>query len=267
MIWIYSLNSSGSNWILRLFKRALGDDAALAEPFSPNAWDGFSGHPDYLKVVEAHSHLRGRWQGRNETITGEMKDSLQTIFDAAMEMWPKAQCFKTLDYPYWEFVREYYDDVKFVRMHRDLEGFLCCIARRPHRTRWYDNAFYYDVGETTPWWETKERFCREKSTPPGERNLVNAAFFYLYREQWLDENEPDDVYVADFKTLAANWCEEPHKIMDYCGLPRLNEAVLADWASIVPRSWSQSPFDVRDVARISEDVVEWVECQLPENSV
>ena len=263
MIVVYSINSSGTTWLNKLFGIVLGDGRSVAEPFSPNAWGQFKTDKGYLEVINRNADLRGRWIGRNEQLTDRHNDGLTELFDAALQKWPKMVSMKTLDFSYWEFMEQYFGEVKFIRLTRDFEGWLSCIARKGKRSKWYSDYFYYPVDEPTPWWLATEEYCTEKRIRSSERNLIRAAMFYQYAERWYDEHQPKERYDTSFELLSTNWDVEPQKIMDYCGLPQVSTSALHEWAGIVPRSWDQSSYDALQVSRIAGEVVEWLECRLP----
>lgn len=279
---IYGLNSSGTCWLTRLVRLSLhmtgGDfieSRIVTEPFSPNAHQKEEIHPRVVAMMKGYDHLRGRWWGRNEEETEAHKEELAELFEAAFAIWPNMETFKTLDFTYWDtirdhftfdfifwdFVPDHFSDVRMVRLSRGLEGWLTCIARKPCRLSWYEEPFYYPVEGETPWWTASKQVAKDHNLSEEETLLVRAGLFHEMVDAWWDVNEPDDVYHTTFEEIYANWDYEPNMILSHLGYEPLTVHELVEWAEVVKRNWSRSPFtrqEVRDLAAlVRESMKTW----------
>jgi len=256
VIILSAINSSGSNWISRLIRTAidamspgLDGPSFIVEPFSLNAWSGFSDDNEYAKLLEDNAWLRGRWHGRNMEVGKRHRDALFVLLDAALKKWPNMQGFKTLDMQYHALYREYFgDDVKFVALYRDLPGFLSCIARRKNRINWYSHYWYYPVREPTPWWNIADAMIKEFDIPEKLYRLTRAAAYHEVMELWMQENHPfENSTSAFFGEMASNWDYATVELLEWCGLEPLDDESLFRWAAIVRRDWDGASLSRHDV--------------------
>lgn len=282
MVCIYSINSSGSCWLAKVLAAAVpdaGDRPVVVEPFSPAAWVGspdpptryaqdWSQYPfahlqEYWAIMVSGVHLAGRWEGHNEAVTEPDRATLHSMFDAFETQWPEAVGFKTLDFPYWGLMREHWPDMKFVRLDRDLEGWLCSLARRSGW--WHQHAPYYytrHLKGPVPWDVKADTALRDAELDPRFLPLLRAAYHRSARYTWYDRHGPVDALHTTFDKLLMSWDFEIPRALEHCGLPVPNERTLKEWAAPVARRWSgpDRPYTRGDVARVLEVLRERGDC-------
>lgn len=230
----------------------------VIEPFAPRAHPRDRSLPYLERTRGDLQYLLGRWSGHNEEVTSEMSYDLHWLFNQFTEARPTAIGFKTLLMPYWDVVNEHWPGTKFVRLSRGLQGYLCCIARKPKRLSWFLEPWYYPLEEDPPWYA----HANSIGVPEKWLPLVRAAYMRSELEDWRDAREPAGAMHITFEDLTCDWDYAWPRLLEFCDLPVPRPDRLREIATPVERSWAKSQYTRAEIAHIMSFLEERGDCRV-----